>query len=148
MTAIHRILVPTDFSDCSRAALDLACELAPALGAQLTLVHAMTPQAYPIPAVDGAILPDPAAAAEKVATEAHELHEELARARARVPDADSVIVEGDPLPAIEQAAKETGADLIVIGTHGRRGVRHALLGSVAEKLVQRGPCPVLTVRAK
>lgn len=99
-------------------------------------------------AVDGVILPDPATAAEKVATDTHELHEELSRARAKVPDADSVIIEGDPFPAIEQAARETGADLIVIGTHGRRGVRHAILGSVAEKLVQRGPCPVLTVRAK
>jgi nucleotide-binding universal stress UspA family protein len=148
MTAIHRILVPTDFSACSRAALDLACELAPALGATLTLVHATAPRAYPIPAIDGAILPDPETAAEQLSKEAYELNLELQRARARVPAADMVIAEGDPLPVIEQAAKDTGADLIVIGTHGHRGVRHALLGSVAEKLVQRGPCPVLTVRAK
>lgn len=146
MAAIHKILVPTDFSECSRAALDLACELGEALGARLTVMHASAPQAYPLP--EGGILPTPEWAAEHVATETHALHQELAHAKERIPAADSVIVEGDAFAAIEQAAKETGADLIVMGTHGRRGVRHALLGSVAEKLVQRGPCPVLTVRAK
>jgi nucleotide-binding universal stress UspA family protein len=148
MTSIHRILVPTDFSDCSRAALDLACELAPALGASLTLVHATAPQAYPLPAVDGAILPSPEKAAEQISKEAYELNLEVERARKRVPGADFVISEGDPLPVIEKAAQDTGADLIVIGTHGHRGVRHAIFGSVAEKLVQRGPWPVLTVHAK
>ena len=146
MGTIQRILVPTDFSESSRAALDLACELATSLGARLTVMHASAPQVYPLP--EGAIMPSPERAAERLAGEAHALHGELEHARASGAEVDSVIVEGDPFAAIERAASDVGAHLIVMGTHGRRGVRHAILGSVAEKMVQRGPCPVLTVRLK
>jgi len=146
MAAIHRILVPTDFSDVSRTALDVACELATALQVPLVVMHASAPQAFPLP--EGGILPSPERAAEEVATQTHALYQELVHARSRVPAAESLYIEGDPFAAIERAVHETGADLIVMGTHGRRGVAHALLGSVAEKLVQKGPCPVLAIRAR
>ena len=57
------------------------------------------------------------------------------------------MVEGDAFDAIEQVVRERQIDLLIMGTHGRRGLAHALLGSVAEKIVRRGPCSVLTVRA-
>lgn len=146
MSTIRRILVPTDFSSSSREALDLACELAAALDAPLTLVHAYAVHAYPLP--EGIVVPPADTVAQEITSASHSLQQELDRARARGCDAASMIVEGDAFDAILKAIGETGADLLVMGTHGRRGVAHALLGSVAEKLVRKAPCPVLTVRAK
>jgi nucleotide-binding universal stress UspA family protein len=145
MATITRILVPTDFSASSRAALDLACDLASRLGLPLTVLHAYALPAYPLP--EGVVLPTSEQTAETITRAARALHGELEHAQAHGVEARSLLAEGDPFDAIVRTAGELGADLIVMGTHGRRGIAHALLGSVAEKLVQKGPCPVLTVRA-
>ena len=144
MSAINRILVPTDFSAGSHAAVELACELGSRLGVPLLLMHAYAIPAYPLP--EGVVLATPEQAAEIVSKSSAALHKELDWVRARGVPVDSVIMEGDAFDAIVRVVKERGIDLIVMGTHGRRGVAHALLGSVAEKMVRRGPCPVLTVR--
>jgi|RhiMetdeSRZDD1v2_1073273.scaffolds.fasta_scaffold758922_2 nucleotide-binding universal stress UspA family protein len=144
MRPITRILVPTDFSTGSRHALELACDLATRLGVQLLIMHAYALPAYPLP--EGVVLATPQQAAEIVSKSSQALHRELEVARAHGIDADSILVEGDAFDSIMTVSKERDADLIVMGTHGRRGVAHALLGSIAEKLVRRAPCPVMTVR--
>ncbi|MCA9675868.1 MAG: universal stress protein [Myxococcales bacterium] len=146
MAHINRILVPTDFSACSRAALDVACELSSRLDVPLTIMHAYGIPAYPLP--EGVILATPEQTAEIISHSSQALHQELDRAKALgATGADSVMVEGDAFDAIEQVVRERQIDLLIMGTHGRRGLAHALLGSVAEKIVRRGPCSVLTVRA-
>ncbi len=145
MPQVTRILVPTDFTPYSKAALDLAAELGSRLGVPLIVLHAYGLPAYPLP--EGILLATPEQLAEIVATTAHDLHGELERARALGAQAESELVEGDAYDVIDRVSRERDVDLIVMGTHGRRGLAHALLGSVAEKLVRQGPCPVLVVRA-
>jgi nucleotide-binding universal stress UspA family protein len=72
---------------------------------------------------------------------------DLARVQQAGLQGDSVIVEGVPFQAIIDTARDSGADLIVMGTHGRTGLTHVLMGSVAEKVVRLAPCPVLVTRA-
>jgi nucleotide-binding universal stress UspA family protein len=146
MAAIHRILVPTDFSAGSRAALDLACELAQRLALPVVLMHAYAMPAYPLP--EGVVLATPEQLAEIISKTSQALHAEAARAKALGVTVDALAIEGDAFDTIGQVAREKACDLIVMGTHGRRGLSHALLGSVAEKLVRQGPCPVLVVRSK
>jgi universal stress protein A len=145
MRPITRILVPTDFSTGSRAALDLACDLGTRLDVPLLLMHAYALPAYPLP--EGVVLATPEQAAQVVGKSSQALHLELELAKGRGVNAESTLVEGDAFDTIMQVAKERDVDLIVMGTHGRRGFAHALLGSITEKLVRRAPCPVLTVRA-
>jgi nucleotide-binding universal stress UspA family protein len=146
MPHVTRMLVPTDFTASSKAALDLAAELGARLGVPLIVIHAYGLPAYPLP--EGVLLATPEQLAEMVATTSHDLHGELVRARALGAQAESELVEGDAYDVIVRIAQERDCDLIVMGTHGRRGLAHALLGSVAEKLVRQGPCPILAVRAK
>jgi len=145
MPAITKILVPTDFSTGSRAAIDLACDLGKRLDVPLLLLHAYALPAYPLP--EGVVLATPEQAAEIVSKSSEALHRDLDLVRSRGVFADSALIEGDPFDTIMQVTKERAVDLIVMGTHGRRGFAHALLGSITEKLVRRAPCPVLTVRA-
>lgn len=147
MVRITRILVPTDFSDTSDAALRYARTLADTFGASLHLIHA-----FDDPYAAGALAP------EVYGTIPEELRESALRAaetnlRERLPEVDQErlrgsreIVMGAPAPAIVKYATGNDVDLIVMGTHGRGGVAHLLLGSVAEKVVRTAPCPVLTVR--
>jgi nucleotide-binding universal stress UspA family protein len=144
MSSIHRILVPTDFSPGSRVALDLAVELAGRLDVPIVLMHAYAMPAYPLP--EGVVLATPEQVAEILSKSSKALHVEVEHATRLGAKVESVIIEGDAYDAICKMVAEKACDLIVMGTHGRRGVAHMLLGSVAEKLVRRGPCPVLTVR--
>ena len=146
MRPISRILVPTDFSTGSRAALDLACDLGLRLGVPLLIMHAYALPAYPLP--EGVVMATPEQAAQIVGKSSQALHLELELARGRGLTVDSTLVEGDAFDTIMHVAKERDVDLIVMGTHGRKGIRHALLGSLAEKLVRDGPCPVVTVHAE
>jgi len=140
-----RILCPVDFSDTSRAALETAVELATTFGAELLLVHA-----YPIP---GYTFPDGSAVAsarmlQDLADEAAR-HLEEWKGLAREAGAQRVEVEravGDPAGEIVRIAKEHECDLVVMGTHGRTGIEHALMGSIAERVVRKAACPVLTIR--
>jgi nucleotide-binding universal stress UspA family protein len=140
---IRHILVPTDFSDGSAEAFETALVMAADTGARLTLLHVQHLSAT-LPDV---IMP---MAPEMLRHVEHSieiiLHELCERARDRGVLAESMTAIGATHLEICKAAQERGADLIVIGAHGRGGFAHAILGSVAEKVVRRAPCPVLTVR--
>jgi nucleotide-binding universal stress UspA family protein len=139
MLPIHRILHPTDFSKRSEYALHLACALARDYGAELILLHVVE-----IPAAvygEGVMVPLPDFRAEAEAR--------LAELRPTLPTVrtEHRLVEGDPASEILQAALDVHSDLIVMGTHGRTGVSRLLMGSVAEQVVRRATCPVLTIKA-
>jgi nucleotide-binding universal stress UspA family protein len=140
MKTFTNILVPTDFSEPAEHATEMAINLALQLDCKLTLVHV---HATPIYYGYGEGLYWPA---EEIAREARKaLDVALAKVKERYPRADGVLVGGNASDEILSTAKERGADLIVMGTHGRRGLAHVFLGSVAEKVVRRSPVPVLTV---
>lgn len=145
MITIQNILVPSDFSECSDEAIRYGFELAHKFDATLHLLH---------------VIQDPMTmpwAAEGLAVPMLEVlgpwqQEAEARLTALVPPADRGRVRvsstvASPYPEILRFAEHENIDLIVMGTHGRGGVSHLLLGSIAEKVVRRAPCPVLTVRA-
>lgn len=134
-----KIIFPTDFSHCGDAALKLATSLARDTGATLLIVHVEEP---PVAYGGGEMyygVPEPAS-------------EDLQRMlEAIVPTDPSVPFEhrlttGDPAGAIARLAEDEKADLIVMGTHGRTGLTRLLMGSVAEAVVRRAPCPVLTYK--
>jgi len=138
MFAIRRILHPTDFSPPAKAALRLACSLAEDYGAELTLIHVWDPLI-----VTGE-KPHPH-------LPTNSLEEALAWLDAVEVAAPSVrsfrhLVVGNPVNEIVLEAKEGAADLIVMGTRGRTGLNRLLMGSVAEGVLRKAPCPVLTVR--
>ncbi|HVV49493.1 MAG TPA: universal stress protein [Polyangia bacterium] len=144
LTALKRILVPTDFSDPSQEALDTAAAFARKFGATLDLVHVAVEAVYPVPPpIDVATLPiDIGPALDRSAAE---LAAAEARLRAAGVACESATLIGRPDQEIVTRARTTGAGLIVMGTHGRSGLAHALLGSNAERVVQHAPCPVLIV---
>jgi nucleotide-binding universal stress UspA family protein len=144
MITMKNILVPTDFSECSDAAVRYGLALAKAFDAKLHLLHVVQdpytqpwgPEAFPAGMTD--LLTD----WQKQAFD---------RLACCVPESDRhrVVIAStiaSPYPEILRYAAEQDVDLIVLGTHGRGPVAHMLLGSVAERVVRRAPCPVLTVR--
>lgn len=140
----RNILLATDFSLCSEKATHAAVELAAKFEANLTLVHVWE---IPVYVYSGETFSpiDMLTPIEQVARKA--LAVALETARKRVPCAQSVLRRGAPAYEIVAQAQESKTDLVVIGTHGRRGPSHLLLGSVAERVVQRSPVPVLTIRS-
>jgi nucleotide-binding universal stress UspA family protein len=146
MTARPCIVHPTDFSPASDPAFVKALEAAKRDGAELLLVHVLEPiSAFS----DEAYLARRLEVREASATVARQGFEVmLARAKDAEVPATEVLLDGWPPEQIANIAKERGAVLIVMGTHGRTGVRKLLLGSVAERVVAMAPCPVLTVRAQ
>jgi nucleotide-binding universal stress UspA family protein len=141
-STFKHILVPTDFGKSSARALDLAVDLATIFDAELTLLHVWEFPTYAY--MDAAAMtPDyatPIAQAAEV-----ELTKTLNAIKVRVPRAKARLSMGVPWQGVIAALEELKPDLIVMGTHGRRGLSHALLGSVAEKVVRLAPIPVLTV---
>lgn len=145
MALFRRILVPTDFSDCSQQALALAIEMARSSDADLTIVHTCEIPAYAYSELSIA----PGDLLSPVAEIAQAKLDELVReVRERCPGVRGVLKLGIPWEQIVATAAEVAADLVVIATHGRSGVAHALVGSVTEKVVRHSPVPVLTVRAR
>lgn len=145
MKPITNILVPLDFSEHSAAALKYAVDLARHYEATLQLLHVFAPVFYSVP--EGYLLPGPA----EITQVRSALEQELERAKHDACAGGALIVktlllEGHPPSEILRVAREGGFDLIVMGTHGRTGVKHVLIGSVAENVVRHAPCPVLTVR--
>jgi nucleotide-binding universal stress UspA family protein len=140
-----RICCPIDFSDASRAAMQVAADLARRNGGTLHLLHA-----YPIPGYtfpDGSVVASPRMMQELAeGTQRHleEWRDEAARLGA--PSVELVKAIGEPAGEIVSYAAEQGIDLLVLGTHGRSGLEHALMGSIAERVVRKARCPVLTVR--
>jgi nucleotide-binding universal stress UspA family protein len=141
-----RICCPIDFSDASRAAMEVAADLARRFGAELVLLHA-----YPIPGYtfpDGSVVASPRMM-QDLADQAQKHLEEWRADAEKLMGGPRVTAEkavGEPAAEILEAARDARADLIVMGTHGRTGLEHALMGSIAERVVRRAHCPVLTVR--
>jgi universal stress protein A len=140
-TVITQILVPTDFSQPSERALDYARDLGHQFGASLHLLHVVNrPLLAEGLAAEAAVSHGAALGSEMAAEAQRRLHE-------AVPDAASAdVVFGYAARSIVEHASRLGVDLIVMGSHGRTGIAHVLLGSVAEAVVRTAPCPVLTVR--
>ncbi len=142
---VRSILVPVDFSEHADSVIDWAAHLAEEHQSKLVLLHA-----YHLPVefqqVEGAYLP-----ADFWNSVKDEAKKQLAvygdQLRERSLEVDELIREGYPATVIEETAEELAADLIVIGSRGRSGLKHLLLGSIAERVVQKAPCPVLTVKS-
>jgi universal stress protein A len=145
---IRRILAPTDFSAHARNAVRYACGLAGRLDAELHLLHVLS-----------AIIPtgpDPLFVPVLPAESYHESEVQSRRALEHLldpswgpPPSVAVAVRWEsPVEGIVDYAREAAIDLIVIATHGRTGLSHVLLGSVAERIVREAPCPVLTIRSE
>jgi nucleotide-binding universal stress UspA family protein len=141
---VRTILVPIDFSQHAESVLEWAAHLAREHGSKLVLLHA-----YHLPVdfqqLEGAYLP-PDFWTQVKADAAANLEREAAKLRAAGLDVETVVREGYPATAIEEEARTRHADLVVIGTKGHSGLKHLLLGSVAERVVQKAPCPVLAVK--
>jgi nucleotide-binding universal stress UspA family protein len=139
MLPIRAILHPTDFTDRSDYAFRVACSLARDYGARLLVLHVM-----PEPMVvygGGVIPPNPH-------QQQGELWDQLCKLPGRDPEVpvEPCLGQGDPADTILRVAQQTRCDMIVMATHGRRGVGRFLMGSVAEQVLRRAPCPVVTVK--
>jgi nucleotide-binding universal stress UspA family protein len=137
---VQHVLVPIDFSATADRALTYAIALAQQLQARLTLLHVLDLTPVTMEDMTATYLDD-------LETDAQHL---LQASRERVQRAglqgESLLVQGTPTQTIIDTAGEQGVDLIIMGTHGRTGLAHVFLGSVAEHVVRQGPCPVLVVR--
>jgi nucleotide-binding universal stress UspA family protein len=142
--AITTILVPTDFSEYSRQALSYAEMLAKTFDAKIVLIHVIDTVSYVVS--ESVQWTDVYARLEGII---QPMLEGLIReAEKRGVAAESKLTQGVPYDQIIKTAENVNADLVVMATHGRTGVRHVLLGSVAERVVRLAPCPVLTVRSR
>ncbi|MBI5387677.1 MAG: universal stress protein [Verrucomicrobia bacterium] len=137
-----RILLPTDFSDASRKALKYATRFVEQFGSRVTLIHVIEPVMSP----DFKTFPL-ALDEEKVVENVRNRLLALARSHFHERQIEGVVVRtGNPFHEISEAARELNIDLIIISTHGYTGVKRALLGSTAERVVRHSQCPVMTVR--
>jgi nucleotide-binding universal stress UspA family protein len=139
MLPVRNVLHPTDFSAYSDYAFRLACSLARDYGARLVVLHVATP---PVVAYGEGVLP-----AEPEDYQGR-LREQLQQVVPQDPKVtvEHRLVEGEAATEILRVAAETRCDVIVMGTHGRTGLGRLLMGSVAEQVVRKAPCPVLTVK--
>jgi nucleotide-binding universal stress UspA family protein len=139
MLPIRTVLHPTDFSDEARPAFEVACALARDYRAKLVLLHVVPPTRVYAP--DGIAVPFPP-------EEPYDARVRLARLRPDDPlvDVEHHVLEGDPAAEVLKLAEAAHADVIVMGTHGTSGLMRLLMGSVAEHVMRKAPCPVLTVR--
>jgi nucleotide-binding universal stress UspA family protein len=145
MVVFKEIITPTDFSEYSLRALDYAIEIADKFSAHLTIIHIIEPMLQ---------------AADLTWTtidyeDLNKAHKESAQKQMdkivneRIPkgiEVDASILFGKPFLEIVKTARDQNADLIVMATHGRGAISHLLMGSTAEKVVRKAPCPVLTVK--
>jgi nucleotide-binding universal stress UspA family protein len=146
MINLHRILVPTDFSKHSENALTYATAFAEKFGAELYLLHVVQDLAVFIPEALTAAPPISPPVEQLTAAVRQALDRVIESHQLRRFNAHAEVREGNPFYEIVRFAKEENIDLIIMGTHGHSGLVHVLLGSVAEKVVRKAPCPVLTVR--
>jgi nucleotide-binding universal stress UspA family protein len=146
MIALRKILAATDFSEHSRVAVDYAAALAKTFGAEVLLCHVVEPPDLISqgPPTGEAYFPPNLSQLQHDAAES-----ECARLlqEADVSKGRALVAIGSPFIELIRIARDENADLLIAGTHGRGAVAHMLLGSVAEKLVRKSPCPVLVVRA-
>lgn len=147
MKPFKKILVPVDFSSGSAAAVRTAADVSTRYSADVCLVHVYEPINYGPPAVYPFYVPGQLenilAECEKRLADAKKDAEAAGLARVQ-----TQLLQGIPATEITEFAKKHGFDLIVMGTHGRTGLQHALIGSISEKVVRKAACAVLTVRAE
>jgi nucleotide-binding universal stress UspA family protein len=136
------ILVPIDFQDASLDALSISRELAGRLGLEVVLLHVYTIPVVVYPGFDPIIAPG---LPEEIATAAKNALDALATEQGGL---RSILKAGDPASEILKTIGELKPALVAMGTHGRKGIAHFLMGSVTEKLVRSSPVPILTVHAK
>ena len=144
---IKNIVLATDFSECARQAQRYAMALADLLSARLHVLHVVTDPS-PLPGISGL----PAWSAGDSLAEIEKKAEEKIRAQMehdlqRYPSIRCVVRAGDPAQQIQDYARTHEADIIIMGTHGRKGLSHLVVGSVAEATVRAASCPVLTVHS-
>jgi nucleotide-binding universal stress UspA family protein len=144
MNAIRHILVALDFNPISEHALAYAVDFAEKLGARLTVLHVYSLAV--LMALDGEYLPTADSASNKAEEAQKHLDAAIARYAGRNVAIHGVLRVGEAGEEVCAQAKELGADLIIVGTHGRGAIGRALLGSVAESVLRASPVPVLTVR--
>ena len=143
---VRRILVPIDFSEHAEAVVEWAAHLAQEHSSEIVLLHV-----YHLPVefqqMEGAYLP-----ADFWASVKDEAKRQLSgfgdRLRERRLEVTEIAREGYPATVIEEEVERQNADMVVIGSRGRTGLKHMLLGSIAERVVQKAPCPVLTVKTQ
>lgn len=147
MIRLSRILLPTDFSPYSAEATKYACAFAEKFDAELHLLHVLETHLSSTPEfAAGLALPTQVKESKQACEEALAKVLDSAWAQSRKSKTVRQLVEGTPFVEIVRYAKEHNIDLIVLGTHGRSGLAHVLLGSVAERVVRKAACPVLTIR--
>ena len=135
------ILIAVDFQEASQKAIEVAKELAGPLGASLVLVHVCSTPVYAYPGLAPLMMEG---FSEEITGAAQKALDELARSSGGL---ESILRQGDAGIELLAVIQEKKPFLVVMGTHGRRGITHLLLGSVAEKIVRQSPVPVLTVHA-
>jgi nucleotide-binding universal stress UspA family protein len=146
MIDLKRILAPTDFSEHSANALKYAAAFAEKFDCELHLLHVVQDLGVMVPDLVTAAPPmlpsvDQMSVAARTALDRVAKENDLERFRLH-----KHVSQGTPFYEIIRLAREADVDLIVMGTHGRTGLRHVLMGSVCDKVVRKAPCPVLTVR--
>jgi nucleotide-binding universal stress UspA family protein len=148
MKPIRRVLHASDFSAASRRAFATAVAMAKSLDAKLTIVYVLAPVGPTVPEqyLDAVTLDQLNKQARHWS--ARQLDKLAGNAKRAGVRATTLLREGDPAHQIVRAGRSTRADLIVVGTHGRRGLQKFFLGSVAERVVAMALCPVVTVRGK
>lgn len=146
MIEIRTILAPTDFSSHAEAAVRYACALAEKFGATLHLLHVLN-EVVPVgpdPMLAAVMPPEFYKESEQAAGEA--LTRLLDPSWGQPASVETAVRWGVPVDTVIDYARLLKVDLIVVATHGRTGLSHVLLGSVAERIVREAPCPVLTIR--
>jgi nucleotide-binding universal stress UspA family protein len=147
MIGLKTILHPTDFSEHSRYALELACALARDQAARVLLLHVVP---HPAQVTDADV---PALKSQHTEEDLKAYREEMARLLAKVrgnapcTQVETLLKEGNVADVISRTAEETPCDLIVMGTHGRSRMYQLMMGSVAADVTRNAPCPVVTVKA-
>jgi nucleotide-binding universal stress UspA family protein len=142
MFRLKKILVPVDFSDCSRKAVQYGLALAKQFGAELTILHVI--QSY-LQVPDLAVV-DVTTFQRELQASAEKQLEALEKTLGSQIVSHTLVSSGEPSAEITSTAREIDADIIVIATHGRTGLKHVFMGSVAERVVRHAGCPVLVVR--
>ncbi len=143
---VQRILLPTDFSEHSKAAEKAACNLSDQYGAELHVLHVLQDFLLTVPQTAAALMVPPQSLEDEVTFAEQEIQQVPTSVWATGKKVVRAVRIGSTYDSIVQYATENAIDLIVLGTHGRTGLRHVLLGSVAERVVQHAPCSVLVVR--
>jgi nucleotide-binding universal stress UspA family protein len=142
---IGKILCPVDFSEGSEHAMRYATAFASAYEADLVLLHVV--ELPFLPSYSTAGVPDLSLPVEQIQEECENRLEDMVEEQKKIhPQVEGRVVVGAPFVEIIREAREGNFDLVVVGTHGRTGLKHMLIGSVAEKVVRKAPCPVLTVK--